>query len=341
MSGLSRREFLKRSVVSGVTAGIIMSGLDKPAIAASSETIQYGTLIDITKCNGCPRETTPRCVTACKQENQPRFPNPVPSEDIENYWPQNRNEDWSDKKELTNRLTPYNWTFIQRVSVEHNNQEVEVFIPRRCMHCDNPPCVKLCPFGAQAKDPQGPVVINTDLCLGGAKCRDVCPWGIPARQAGVGFYMNIAPKYIGAGVMYKCDLCFQRVKGGLVPSCVEACPRDAIIFAPMTEIIKMAEARAKEIAGYIYGNKENGGTSTLYVSAIPFEKIHQRLAEDKAKQPNLEAPGYPLMPVKVGNYLDTANGWFASLLIAPVAGAALAGYTAYRTMKGDDSRDES
>ena len=56
-------------------------------------------------------------------------------------------------------------------------EKVQVFVPRRCMHCDNPPCANLCPFGAQYKTPEGPVLINKDLCLGGRKCRQSVPVG--------------------------------------------------------------------------------------------------------------------------------------------------------------------
>ncbi|SHE40771.1 Tat (twin-arginine translocation) pathway signal sequence [Desulforamulus putei DSM 12395] len=337
MSGLSRREFLKRSLATGIAGGAVLYGGNKTAGASTkSLTGPVGTLIDLTKCNGCAGEKVAKCVSSCRQTNKDKYPSPVPSEQIPYYWPNKKKEDWQDKKEVTTRLTPYNWIFVQKVKVEHEGKQVEVAIPRRCMHCDNPPCANLCPFGAQAKTAEGVTLINKDLCLGGAKCRDVCPWGIPARQAGVGLYMKIAPEYLGAGVMYKCDLCYDRIKTGGQPACVEACPNGAISFGSKAEMKKLAQQRAKEIGGFIYGDKENGGTSTFYVSQVPFEKIHEKLKENKSKQPNPTAPGYPLMPVKVGNFLDTANGMVLSMLVAPVAGAALAGFTAYKKMKGDE-----
>lgn len=334
MAPLTRREFLKRAFTAGVTSGLLLSGLGKAARAAQPATVTpRGTLYDLTKCNGCQDLKIPRCVAACREENSFKFPHPAAQ--IEYYWPQKKKEDWQDKKDLVNRLTPYNWTFVQHVRVPQNGRLVDVFIPRRCMHCDNPPCANLCPFGAQSKTPEGAVVINPNLCLGGAKCRDVCPWGIPSRQAGVGLYMKIAPKYIGGGVMYKCDLCYHRLKAGRNPACVEACPRGAIIFGDKEEMRKLARQRAQEIGGHIYGEKENGGTSTFYVSAVPFAEIHRQLMEQKKKQPNPDVPGFPGMPVGVGNFLDTANGLVASVLVAPIAGAVLASYAAYRTMKGE------
>lgn len=334
MSGISRREFIKRTLASGIAGGLILTGAGKAASAAAGG--PAGSFIDLTACNGCRGLNVPQCVSACREINKHKFPKPVESEKIEYYWPNKKKEDWQDKKELTTRLTPYNWTFVQKAKVEHNGKTVEVFIPRRCMHCDNPPCANLCPFGAQSKTPEGPVLINYDLCLGGAKCRDVCPWGIPARQAGVGLYMKLAPKYLGAGVMYKCDYCHDRLKAGKVPACAEACPRGAIVFGNKEEVKQKAIRRARDIGGFLYGIDENGGTSTFYVSPVPFEKIDAQLKEQLAKQPNPAATGFPGMPVRVGNFLDSANGVMAGILAAPVAGAMAAGYAAYKTMKGDE-----
>jgi len=332
MSGLTRRQFLKRTLASGVAGGLVLSGGVRIAHAASAKDVR-GTLYDLTRCDGCIGQKVPLCVTACREENKSRFPEPVPAEQIEYYWPNKKKEDWQGKKDLTNRLTPYNWTFVQKVQVEHNGRPLEVFIPRRCMHCDNPPCANLCPFGAQYKSPEGPVLIHKDLCLGGAKCRDVCPWGIPARQAGVGLYMKIAPKFLGAGVMYKCDLCYDRVKKGLEPACVVACPRKAIMFGSKKTLREVAYKRSEEIGGFVYGDKENGGTSTFYVSSVPFEKINAALKEQKSRQQDPAAAGFPLMQAGVANFLDSANGIVAGILVAPLAGALAAGYAAYKTMK--------
>ncbi len=337
MADISRREFLKRGVLSGVTAGFVLSGAEK--VAEASENVEpVGTFIDLTVCDGCKGQEVPSCVSACRTKNESRFP--VPEKDIPNYWPQKKKEDWSDKKGLTTRLTPYNWTAVQKTKIEHEGREYQLNIPRRCMHCVNPPCAKVCPFSSQTVTKEGAVVINPETCLGGAKCRDVCPWGIPARQAGVGIYMKMAPDIAGGGVMYKCDLCIDRVKKGQKPACVEACPKGAIKFGSRDEMLKMAQNRARQIGGYIYGDKENGGTSTFYVSPVPFEKIDSALKKQKQKQPNPEAPGYPGMPVKVGSFLDTPNGLATGMLVAPIASVFAAGYKVYKTMKGEVDSDK-
>ncbi|MDN5346440.1 MAG: formate dehydrogenase iron-sulfur subunit [Clostridia bacterium] len=325
---MNRREFLKRTAIAGIAGGIALTGLGKlkPALAA---TAPVGTMIDLTKCDGCAGRKLPACVEVCRETNRDRFPRPRP-EDIQPYWPQKKFEDWSKKQDVTNRLTPYNWTFVQKVEVEYQGKKATVFIPRRCMHCDNPPCANLCPFSAQEKTPEGPVLIDPNACFGGAKCREVCPWQIPQRQAGVGLYLKIAPKLAGGGVMYKCDLCYSRISRGSLPACVEACPREAIAFGTKEEMRRKAHVRAAAINGYIYGEKENGGTSTFYVSAVPFEILHRALIAQK------QVPG---LPVGVENYLENVNGLAEGLLIAPVAGVLAAGLAVYKGMKGDGDNE--
>lgn len=328
---ISRRDFLKRSGGAVAIGTITLTGTDK-AFAKDNHKSEKGTVIDLTKCNGCTAKDTPDCVIACRSHNQKKFP-VVDESGLKPYWPQKQYENWSDKQELTNRLTPYNWTFVDSVQVEHNGDMVDVHVPRRCMHCDNPTCRDLCPFSAIQKDETGAVVTNDQLCMGGAKCRDVCPWGIPQRQAGVGPYMKIAPEYLGGGVMYKCDFCVDLLGKGTAPACVTACPKDAISFGTKQDMRDFAYSRAKDVAGYVYGDKENGGTATFYVSKVPFEKIDSAINKHKLEMNDLK-PGRPGMGVSIENKLDTLSGLALSAAIAPVAGIAAAGFAAYKKLKG-------
>ncbi|MBW1895332.1 MAG: 4Fe-4S dicluster domain-containing protein, partial [Deltaproteobacteria bacterium] len=234
--------------------------------------------------------------------------------------------DWSDKQDVTDRLTPYNWLFIQSATVKINGEETELTIPRRCMHCVNPPCVKLCPWGAARQLENGISRIDSELCLGGAKCKAVCPWHIPERQTGVGMYLDILPSLAGNGVLYKCDRCYNRIAEGELPACIEACPEDVQTIGPRDEIIKKAHELAKEIGGYIYGEKENGGTNTIYVSPVPFEEINKAIEKGKGKP--------PLQPVK--DTMADANNLAAAMIIAPIAGVAAAAGKFYKMSKTDE-----
>ena len=334
---VSRREFIKNSSSAVVLGTVVLTGADK-TFAQTNQSSDKGTVIDLTLCDGCSAKDTPACVLACRTKNQDKFPK-VDKEQLTPYWPQKTYEDWSDKQDITNRLTPYNWTFVDKVEVEHNGATEEVFVPKRCLHCDNPTCAGVCPFSAIKKDENGAVVINDNQCMGGAKCRDVCPWEIPQRQAGVGLYMKLAPEYLGGGVMYKCDLCADLLKEGKEPACVTACPKGAISFGTKQSIRELAYSRAKEVAGFVYGDKENGGTSTFYVSKVPFEKIDKAIKKQKQETNDLK-PGRPTMEVGIENKLDSFSGMAISAAIAPIAGIAAAGFAAYNKLKGGKKNHE-
>jgi len=319
---MSRRSFLK------ITAGAAaFTGFSAPLPVVAADGEQLATLIDITLCDGCPSLEIPACVAACKEINKDKIP-PV-AEPIPDPWPRKSVEDWSKKRDVCDRLTPYNFIYVHKVELNYASEKKTIFLPRRCMHCDNPACATLCPFSANHKNKNGAVVIDQELCFGGAKCRDVCPWGIPQRQSGVGIYLDVLPNLMGNGVMYKCDLCNERLVTGKIPGCVEACPRKALMIGIRKDIEQMARRRAQELKGYLYGNTQNGGTSTFYVSSIPFEEI------DKAIIPQ---PGQPHMKVKIPNRMAGSNPLAKAVLASPLLGVAAAGMAIF--LSKDKKRQE-
>jgi len=314
---ISRRSFLKGTMATACT--LAAAGIPASAAGADGKE-QLATLLDIRKCTGCEE-----CVEACKEVNEKKYPDP--KKPFPKMYPKRMPVmDWSEKQDVTDRLTPYNWLFIQSATVKIDGEETELTIPRRCMHCVNPPCVKLCPWGAARQLENGISRIDSDICLGGSKCKSVCPWHIPERQTGVGIYLDILPSLAGNGVMYKCDRCYNRIVDGEVPACIEACPEDVQTIGPRDEIIKKAHELAKEIGGYIYGEKENGGTNTIYVSPVPFEEINKAIEKGKGK-PHLK-------PVK--DAMADANNLAAAMIIAPIAGVAAAAGKFYKMTKTDE-----
>lgn len=324
-NNISRRTFLKGglfAVGAAAAASVAM-----PATVQGASQGELATLIDIRKCIGCEA-----CVEACQDVND--FKYPEPEKPFPKMHPNRvKVSDWSDKREVTDRLTPYNWLFIQEATVNINGEETSLTIPRRCMHCQNPPCADLCPWGAARKLKNGITRIEADICMGGAKCEKVCPWHIPQRQTGVGIYLDILPSLAGNGVMYKCDRCYNRIEKGELPACIEICPESVQKIGPREEIIKEAHAIAKEIDGYIYGEKENGGTNTIYVSPVPFEELNKAIDKGKGK-PHLE-------PVE--DSMAQADNLAKAMVIAPLAGIAAAAGKFYRFTKntnetGSDER---
>ena len=305
-SNLSRRTFLKRGVLTATTA---VAATALPGNAEAADPTGYlTTLLDLSRCVGCGE-----CVTACRTAHegdvpQPKrpFPTMIPARVPVEDFSQNRDEE--------ERLTPYNWLTIQEASVDVDGEEQTVYIPRRCMHCVNPPCVKLCPWGAAVQEKNGLSHINDALCLGGAKCRKACPWHIPQRQTGVGLYLDVLPSLAGNGVMYKCDRCHDRLKTGKNPACIDACPEGVQTIGPREEMIQKAKELATEMNGYIYGLDENGGTTTLYVSPVPFKHLNEAI-DQGAGNPDLA-------PHK--NSMAMAENVGMALFLAPIAGIAAA-----------------
>ncbi len=302
---ISRRHFLKTGM--GIAIGVAASQVSlKPSHAARPKPL--ATLLDIRKCIACGA-----CVEACRETNADKFPDP--KKPYPTMYPKRvKVEDWSDRRDVDNRLTPYNWLYVDSLAVEKDGESMEINIPRRCMHCVNPPCVKLCPWGAARQFDNGISQIDADLCLGGAKCRTVCPWKIPQRQTGVGIYLDLLPNFAGNGVMYKCDRCYDRMAMGERPACIDACPEEVQTIGPRQEIIEQAHRLAKEIDGHVYGETENGGTNTLYVSPVPFDALNTAI-ETGGGRPHL---GSAKDAMANNNHLARA------MMLAPLAGIAAA-----------------
>ncbi|MBU0970019.1 MAG: 4Fe-4S dicluster domain-containing protein [Proteobacteria bacterium] len=316
-SKISRRAFLKGSFAAAGSVAVTASVARAAASLAEKGKEPLVTVIDISRCIGCEE-----CVYACRESNAAKYPDP--RKPFPKMIPKRVPiEDWSEKRDVTDRLTPYNWLFIQHAKVLVNGEEQTLTLPRRCMHCENPPCVKLCPWGAAKQEPNGLSRIDADICLGGSKCKAVCPWDVPQRQTGVGLYLDILPSLAGNGVMYKCDRCYQRLEKGLSPACIEACPEDVQTIGPRAEMIEQAHALAREMEGFVYGEKENGGTHTLYVSPVPFEQLI--LEQGKGK---------PFMG-RVEDRMADGNNLARAMLIAPIAGAVAAFGKFYKRVKED------
>lgn len=303
---ISRRTFIKKSMAAIGTAGI--SGLALPSTVKGATAEELATLIDIRKCIGCEA-----CVEACQEANAFKFPEP--EKPFPKMYPNRvKVSDWSNKRDVMDRLTPYNWLFIQEATVMLRGKEQTLTFPRRCMHCQNPPCADLCPWGAARKLKNGITRIDADICLGGSKCKNVCPWHIPQRQTGVGLYLDLLPSFAGNGVMFKCDRCYNKIEAGQLPACIEVCPEDVQTIGPRKKIVKEAHAIADKIDGYIYGEDENGGTNTIYVSPVPFEELNSTIKQ---------GPGRPHLE-QVKDSMAHADNLAKAMVIAPIAGFAAA-----------------
>jgi formate dehydrogenase iron-sulfur subunit len=183
----------------------------------------------------------------------------------------------------------------------------ERFSRRLCMNCLRPACVSVCPVGALQKTALGPVTYDADKCMGCRYCMQACPFQVPAYE-----WASRLPK------MRKCDMCFARQSQGKPTACAEACPVGATRCGDRDELLAEAQQRIAAKPGEyyqkIYGVKEAGGTSVLYLSAVAFEQIGLRTNVPNEPLPDTTWRVLELVPdvVSTGSVLLGGIWWITN-----------------------------
>jgi formate dehydrogenase iron-sulfur subunit len=156
----------------------------------------------------------------------------------------------------------------------------QTFVRRLCMHCIEPTCVSACLVGALTKTNTGAVLYDETKCIGCRYCMQACPFEVPRYE-----WSSLTPR------IQKCRMCYERVAAGGQTACADACPFEATVFGDREELVKEARRRIDEnpdgYVDYIYGLKEAGGTSVMYLSNIPFEKLGFPMNVPNEPIPNL------------------------------------------------------
>jgi len=235
--GVDRRKFLK-------IAGVSVLGLSvKPAVdflwqgkVEASQFTQnpkaltakrWAMVVDTRKCAN--KKDCKDCIEACHRiHNVPDIPDPK----REIKWI------WKDS---------YKHTFPEQ-EYEYNEEVLKdrPFV-LLCNHCENPPCVRVCPTQATFQREDGIVMMDMHRCIGCRFCMAACPYGSRSFnwQDPRPFIKKENPEYPTRtkGVVEKCDFCAERLDKGLLPACVEACKEKALIFGdlgdPNSEVSKV------------------------------------------------------------------------------------------------------
>lgn len=163
-------------------------------------------------------------------------------------------------EEEATELSATHYTVVQSYN------DGQTYVRRLCMHCNEPTCVSACLVGAFRKTETGAVLYDESKCIGCRYCMQACPFEVPRYE-----WSSLAPR------VQKCRMCYEMVAGGGQTACAEACPAEATVFGDRDDLLREARKRIDENPGqyidHIYGLREAGGTSVLFLSNIPFEKL--------------------------------------------------------------------
>jgi formate dehydrogenase iron-sulfur subunit len=239
---LSRRDFLK---VAGLAVGGALISTESALASSGSNdpNEQIAMLYDATICVGCNA-----CTSACRQWNGTQ-----PETDARQVY------------DAPSELSANTYTLIQLYEGENQSS----FVKRQCMHCVAPACVSGCPVQALQKTKDGPVTYDPARCIGCRYCQYACPFHVPRFEWDKAHFPVIA----------KCHFCYESriLKGIGGPACADRCPTSALIFGKRGDLVAEAEKRISEnptrYVNHVYGKDDAGGTSVLYLSAVPFEKL--------------------------------------------------------------------
>jgi Fe-S-cluster-containing dehydrogenase component len=230
----TRRQFL---IIAGLSAVGFVCPSAARLMASRSESLpvtglkarRWAMAVDAGKC----RADCTDCFTACHNvHNVPDIGNP--KEEVKWIWPER---------------------FEHVFHAESHARIPEVMrtrpVPILCNHCDNPPCVRVCPTGATWRRPDGIVMMDSHRCIGCKICLAACPYG--ARSINFRnprpFIARLNPDYPtrSKGVIEKCNFCEERLAKGILPACVMACQEKALVFGdvedPKSEVRQLLDRK--------------------------------------------------------------------------------------------------
>jgi formate dehydrogenase iron-sulfur subunit len=176
-----------------------------------------------------------------------------------------------------------------------------------CKHCTEAGCLDACPTGSIFRTEFGTVVVQEDICNGCGYCVVSCPFGVLDQRE-------------EDGRVWKCTLCYDRLKDDMEPACAQACPTDSIQFGDLDELRERAARRVERLHGRgrtearLYGDSEDDGVGG-------FGAFFLLLDEPET----YGLPPDPVVPTRRTPAVWTSAGAAAAVLTAGIAAAFLGG----------------
>lgn len=277
---INRRTLLKSLATAGATvAAAPVTALARAPKRRPDDAV--GLLYDATRCIGCKA-----CMTACRENA--------------GLDPAARDGLWDDPLSLN-----ANAKNIIKLAKGENGSES--FMKMQCMHCVDPGCVSVCMLGALQKGDKGVVTYDVDRCIGCRYCQIACPFNVPAFE-----WKSNTPQIV------KCDLCVDRQAEGKIPACADVCPRAAVSFGNVSDLLKDARTRiAAEPEKYearVYGETDGGGTQVLYLTS-------KQVSFASLGLPELGDKSVPSLPEKIQH--TVYKGFFAPVALYAVLSAVI------------------
>jgi len=281
---LKRRSFLKAA---GVASAASLAAPAHAAAVHGPAAGARGVLVDTTLCVGCRA-----CEAACAEFNQLAGPDQPGEPRV------------FDARRETG---PQTFTVVNRADRLAPSGE-ERFAKTQCLHCVDPACVSACPVRALEKLEAGPVVYRSNRCIGCRYCMLSCPFGVPKYE-----YDKAVP------YVRKCTFCAERQAQGQPPACASVCPTGALRFGDRAALLEEARQRVYGNPGRyeqsIFGEREVGGTSWLYISDVPLESLGLKTDVGTTPIPQLTSTalsGVPFImtlwpPILMGLYAFAKN----------------------------------
>jgi formate dehydrogenase iron-sulfur subunit len=220
---------------------------------------RVGFFTDTSVCIGCKA-----CEVACKEWNL------VPEDGL--VWT-------GESYDNTSELGANTWrhvAFVEQNRSPRGEDEIDalrwLMSSDVCKHCTHAACLDVCPTGSLFRTEFGTVVVQEDICNGCGYCVPACPFGVLDRRHLPRHSGDPPAEILGLqlgrkedGRVWKCTLCYDRLKGGHEPACAKACPTDSIQFGPLDELRERAEKRLGKLqaeswnGARLYGHDREDG----------------------------------------------------------------------------------